>query len=95
MVNINHNLLWSKYVKLINFHNSARISSFLILQKVCLYSLVLNKQKQNKQKKQAIKWTYCDDPFTIYHEYVNEATVLYALNLYSDAHQIFLNKTGK
>ena len=37
-------------------------------------------------------WTYFSDHFTIY---VNLTIVLYALNLYRDVCQLFLNKIGK
>ena len=39
-----------------------------------------------------INWTYCGNHFTIC---VNQIIILYALNLYSDVYQLFLNKTGK
>lgn len=36
--------------------------------------------------------SYCDNHFTVY---VNQAIMLYILNLYSDICPLFLNKTGK
>ena len=39
-----------------------------------------------------VSWTYCGHHVTIY---VNQAIMLYALILYSDVCQLFLNKTGK
>ena len=37
-------------------------------------------------------WTFCGNHFTVY---VNQTIMLYALNLYSDVCQLFLNKIGE
>lgn len=39
-----------------------------------------------------VSWTYCGNHFTTY---VNQTITLYALSLYSDVCQLFLNKTGE
>ena len=39
-----------------------------------------------------VSQTYGGNHFTVY---VNQTIMLYTLNLYSDACQLFLNKTGK
>ena len=39
-----------------------------------------------------VSWTSFGNPFTIY---TNQTLMLYDLNLYSDACQLFLNKTEK
>ena len=36
--------------------------------------------------------TYCDDHFMMY---ISQIMVLHSLNLYSNVHQLYINKTGK